>query len=392
MSATVAAALKKIAVALLSDNKTRHKIIVFILSCIAAVFMPIAVVLAAFSGEIEFTPEQLEEIAENIDVAEIAKLTQIQETLDEIESAMEDADMDDRYEEAQILYILALYEYQDEDDFVDRLVGCFEEDQTDQELIEAINDEFDCDIDPVDYLRVVTGMRRTTISTLGYWDTSTKNNRDLVFWAWEAYNDEWGYVWGTYGQLLTQGSFESLCALYPNNVENHHDFIQDNWVGRRTADCAGLIKGYLWFNPDTHQIEYGSNGFSDVDADTMYNNSAVNGTIDTIPETPGLGVWHEGHVGIYIGDGWVIQASGTETGVIKSRLEGSSFTNWFEIPGITYITEDDDSAEEITETAEDTASETILETTEATEETTAESTPTETEISSETTEIESLDG
>lgn len=373
MSVSAAAVIKKVAVAIVSDKKARNKIGIFILSVLVGLLMPIAALLAVFSGHLEFTDEMIAEVIDNLDENEIEKLQQVQDTLDAIEEAMRDAGMHSRYEEAQALYMFGLYEYQDEDDFVDRLVGCFEEDQTDYELIDEVNDEFDCDLDPVEYLRIITGIRSTTINTWGFMDPDTKNNADLVYWAWEAYNDGWGYVWGTYGLILTQDSFENLCEVYPNNVENHHDFIQENWVGRRTADCAGLIKGYLWFNPETHQIEYGSNGFTDLDADSMYNNSTVNGTIDTIPETPGLGVWHEGHVGIYIGDGYVIQASGTETGVIKTQLEGSTFTNWFEIPGITYLGEEEDEPEETT----DVTVETTVETTETTIETSAETTSAE---------------
>lgn len=369
MSATATAILKKVAVAVASDEKARKKIGIFILSILVGLLMPIAALLAVFSGSLNFDDDDLQAVIDNLDEEEVEKLEKVQETLDAIEEAMEDADMHSRYEEAQVLYMLALYDYQDEDDFVDRLVGCFEEDQTDYELVEAVNDEFDCDIDPTEYLNVITGMRSCTINTWGFWDLTTKNNLDLVFWAYEAYNDGWGYVWGTYGLILTQTSFENLCEVYPNNVENHHDFIQENWVGRRTADCAGLIKGYLWFNPDTHQIEYGYGGFTDVDADTMFNNSTVNGTIDTIPDIPGLGVWHEGHVGIYVGNGYVIQASGTETGVIKTQLEGSSFTNWFEIPGIEYNVEVEEETEETTETTVETTTETTEEVSETTEET-----------------------
>ena len=375
MSVSAAAVIKKVAVAILSDDKARKKIGIFILSVLVGLLMPIAAVLAVFSGSLDFDSDDLQEVIDNLDEEEIAKLQQVQDTLDAIEEAMRDADMHSRYEEAQVLYMFGLYEYQDEDDFVDRLVGCFEENQTDYELIDEVNDEFDCDLDPVEYLRIITGIRSTTINTFGFMDPETKNNIDLVYWAWEAYNDGWGYVWGTYGLILTQDSFENLCEVYPNNVENHHDFIQENWVGRRTADCAGLIKGYLWFNPESHQIEYGSNGFTDRDADTLYNDSTVNGTIDTIPETPGLGVWHEGHVGIYIGDGWVIQASGTETGVVKTRLEGSSFTNWFEIPGITYGLDEEEEIAETEETSEsitETAAETVPETTEAPTESTTD--------------------
>ena len=164
MSTTVAAALKKIAVALLTDKKTVKKLGIFILSVFVGLIMPIAALLGICSSRLEFTEDQFDAIIDSLDSDALVKIATIQETLDEIEDAMEDADMHSRYEEAQILYMMALYEYQDEDDFVDRLVVCFEEDQSDYELIEAVNDEFDCDIDPTDYLNVVTGMRRCTIS------------------------------------------------------------------------------------------------------------------------------------------------------------------------------------------------------------------------------------
>lgn len=336
MNITVAAALKKIAVALLSKRKVAKKVGIFILSITVAIFMPMGAVLALFEGKIEFSDEQISAIADTIDAEELAKLAKVQLTLDEIEEAMDDADVGDRYEEAEVLYILVLYKYQDEDDFVDRLVGCFEDDPSDRKLIKAINKEFGCDIDRKEYSKVIKGMKSSTISAFGYEDPYTKNNQDLVKWAWEAYDDGWGYVWGTYGQVLTQNSLDSLAEAYPNNVDNHYDYIKDTWLGRRTADCAGLIKGYLWFNPDTHQIEYGSNGFDDNDADSMYNNSTVNGTIDTLPDMPGLCLWKEGHVGIYVGDGYVIHASTTKSGVIKSEVKNTSFTNWFEVQGVNY--------------------------------------------------------
>ncbi len=38
-------------------------------------------------------------------------------------------------------------------------------------------------------------------------------------------------------------------------------------------------------------------------ANGMFENAKVKGTIDTIPEVPGLAVWSDGHIGIYIGNG-----------------------------------------------------------------------------------------
>lgn len=336
MSVTVAAALKKIAVALLSDEKARHKICIAVLTVFAGVFMPLAALLALFQSKVEFTPEMLEEIAADIDPEELEKLTKVQDTLDAIDEAMDNADMEGRTEEAEILYMLALYEYSDEDDFTQRLTGCFEDGQSDYDLIDKVNEEFGTDIDPAEYVTVISGIRSTTINPYIFTDPSTKNNLDLAAFAKEAYADDWGYVWGTYGTVLTQSGFEELCDSDPKHVGKYSDFIQENYIGRRTADCVGLIKAYLWYDPETKEIEYGYGNFQDFGANSMYKSSAESGPIDEMPDIPGLGVWHQGHVGIYIGDGYVIQAMGTKQGVVKTRLEGSSFTNWFKIPGITY--------------------------------------------------------
>ena len=84
----------------------------------------------------------------------------------------------------------------------------------------------------------------------------------------------------------------------------------------------------------------------DIGADAMYENASEKGTIDTIPEIPGLAVWHAGHIGIYIGNGQVIHASGTMTGVIQTPIESSGWTHWLKIPYINYIEETEEPYEE----------------------------------------------
>ena len=77
----------------------------------------------------------------------------------------------------------------------------------------------------------------------------------------------------------------------------------------------------------------------DIGADAMYANAIEKGTIDTIPEIPGLAVWHEGHIGIYVGNGEVIEAMGTRYGVVRTRLSERHWTHWLKIPYINYIEE-----------------------------------------------------
>ena len=167
-------------------------------------------------------------------------------------------------------------------------------------------------------------------------DPGTKNAADLAAYAVNAWQSGWGYVWGTYGTVLKESLFSYKLEQYPDAVGDYADFIQTHWLGRRTTDCVGLIKGYGWLDTDTMTIGYGTNGMPDIGANQMYYAAAVSGTIDTIPETPGLAVWCDGHIGVYIGNGEVIEAMGTKYGVVKTKLADRPWTHWLEVPYINY--------------------------------------------------------
>lgn len=165
---------------------------------------------------------------------------------------------------------------------------------------------------------------------------ASKNAADLVAYVTNAWQSGWGYVWGTYGQVLTPELFQYKLTQYPEGVGQYADFIRNNWLGKHTADCVGLIKGYGWLNTETMEIEYGTNGMPDIGANQMYYNATRKGTIDTIPDVPGLAVWKSGHIGVYVGNGQVIEAMGTKYGVVKTQLQGRGWTHWLEIPYINY--------------------------------------------------------
>lgn len=167
-------------------------------------------------------------------------------------------------------------------------------------------------------------------------DPATKNAADLVAYAVHAWESGWGYVWGTYGNVLTESLLAYKADQYPDGVGNHETFIRNNWLGGRTTDCVGLIKGYGWLDPDTLTIEYAINGMPDIGANQMYHSATVSGPIETMPDTPGLAVWFDGHIGIYIGDGQVIEASSTKKGVVKTQMDGRGWTHWLKIEYISY--------------------------------------------------------
>lgn len=123
-----------------------------------------------------------------------------------------------------------------------------------------------------------------------------------------------------------------------NLTNSEVNFIYETYGGKPAFDCIGLIKAYEWIDEDTGIIRYQSNGFRDVGADGMFRSAVIFGEISSIPDTPGLAVCMSGHIGIYIGNGEVIEAKSNHDGVVKTQLSEGSWTYWMQLPGITYLT------------------------------------------------------
>lgn len=136
--------------------------------------------------------------------------------------------------------------------------------------------------------------------------------RDLVNTAMQAYEENWGYIWGKSGQTWTQANQDA--ATRAMTVK-----YGQKWVGKRVADCSGL---FVWaFKQHGGKIYHGSN--------TIWNEYLV-------PETRGplAGVvkirygaavfqnvnGRRTHIGIYKGGGMVEEERGTQSGCILSPL------------------------------------------------------------------------
>lgn len=63
--------------------------------------------------------------------------------------------------------------------------------------------------------------------------------------------------------------------------------------------------------------------------------------IKTIPDVRGLAVWKSGHIGIYVGNGEVIEFRGVSYGCVKTKLSDPKrpWTHWGYIAGVDYADE-----------------------------------------------------
>lgn len=92
------------------------------------------------------------------------------------------------------------------------------------------------------------------------------------------------------------------------------------------CDCSGLIKGILWGYPD--KGKYGSNGVPDTNANTMINRYCTGVTSDMSKLRKGMAVWMSGHIGIYCGDGVVVESSPRwENGIQRTYPVGCPVAN-----------------------------------------------------------------
>ena len=166
----------------------------------------------------------------------------------------------------------------------------------------------------------------------------SKNNIELADFCRQMVGSV--YWFGTYGQIGNAKLLSECAKRYPNQyskkrIDTAHsrgDF------GKRVMDCSGLIKNYLMSKhgasmPPEYDAQY------DLSANSFHTKATEKGSISTMPEIIGLGLWKNNHVGVYIGGGKVIEAKGFDYGVIESDLGSTAFTEWFKIPFIEYVDE-----------------------------------------------------
>ncbi len=134
------------------------------------------------------------------------------------------------------------------------------------------------------------------------------------------------YVYGAKGQVLTQANFNYLQEKYRKYVPNS----DESKIGKVCVDCSGLISWY------TGKIK----GSSQFAAESKLQ------PINTISLAPiGAAVWRQGHIGVYIGNGEIIEARGSQFGTVRTKVGQRDFTHWFLLNDIEYVEEETEMVE-----------------------------------------------
>ena len=308
MSATVAVALKKVAIYILGDEKKRGKLFVLIGS-IAAGFLglmclPVAVLSSMGSLEIE-TPEVDRSMFTDsafmatLDEDQQSQIAEFQSQGEAIAAVMSAVGLPSETIKAQLIY----YSYFDENPLSDftEYASLFANANDDIALLESINATYGIEIPYDDFMRSYTWTMNATINEYMFTDSTTKNCTDMAAWAENAYVSGWGFKQGAIGN-------------------------RDDVDRIRYADNAGLMLGFLNYDP-TEKV------FSS-DYNTLV--FTEQGSLDTMPEVAGIGLFDGSQHGIYVGDGEVIYCSESVGYVTKDLVSNGGWVSWCTYEGVDY--------------------------------------------------------
>lgn len=321
MSAAVGAALKKIAVYILGDDKKRGKLFVAVGSIAAGVLglmcLPVAVLSSMGSMEVE--PPEIDKslfnesaIMASLDSEQQEQITDLQNQGQAIEDAMTGAGVRSQTIKAQLIYLSYFDEVQDFN--AESYAHLFATAPNDSDLIATINSTYGLEIDYNEFVRTYTFVMNSTINAFMFTDTGTKNCADLAAWADNAYISGWGYKSGAAGE-------------------------RDETVRIRYADNAGLMLGYLNYSPT-------DKAFGSDYSTLVYTEQ---GSLDTMPEVAGVGLFDGSQHGIYVGNGEVVFSSADCGYVTKEVVSNGSWTSWCTYEGIEYPQEVTDAIESLNE-------------------------------------------
>lgn len=133
-----------------------------------------------------------------------------------------------------------------------------------------------------------------------------------------------GYIWGATGQTLTEKSLQQLMARYPSHINEQ---VARRWLGKQVFDCASFVRLAM----SQVGIKMVSGASSQWKSDIW----EEKGTIDTLPRDKVCCLYRASananpmqHTGVYLGDGYEIDARGTKSGVVYGKISAYPWTHW----------------------------------------------------------------
>ena len=162
-------------------------------------------------------------------------------------------------------------------------------------------------------------------------------NSGLVAYCKQALLKKTAYMWGGIFRPITADYIAGRAKQYPDQYPASRQVKLTALIGKGYygVDCIGLVKSYYWGGVGSPKY----NGATDFGVGTMYKAAGIKGAISTFPKTEGLLVMTSdfGHVGVYVGNGKVIESTlgNRGDGVVQSDFSAVKWAYWCQCPCIT---------------------------------------------------------
>ena len=168
----------------------------------------------------------------------------------------------------------------------------------------------------------------------------TYTNSGLVKYCKEALKLKTVYMWGGLFREVNKSYINQLAGMYPEQYgeSRKNTLLGLCGKGYYGCDCVGLVKSYYFGGVGIANNAKGYVGAWDFGVGSMYNAAKVKGKISTMPKREGVLVMTSdfGHVGVYIGNGEVIECTLSKfgDGVVKTKFADRSWAWWCQCPVI----------------------------------------------------------
>lgn len=138
------------------------------------------------------------------------------------------------------------------------------------------------------------------------------------------------YVYGAKGAngTFTQAKLDMLVGMYPDVFTDTYIKKAKKFVGKVCCDCSGLISWYTGKVLGSSQLCHSAKEKKEINKNDL----------SDIPV--GSVLWKSGHVGVYVGDGYCVEARGIDYGCVKTKVKDRTFTHYLLFDYIDYSTEE----------------------------------------------------
>lgn len=161
--------------------------------------------------------------------------------------------------------------------------------------------------------------------------------KDLANYCKQIYSNRnmWAYWYGTYGNKCTLEKYKGKKRQYPAHYtdDRYEGYMLDIEQHRYCADCVGMIKSFFWTGGVYGgEPKYATNHCPDTSANGMISLCKTQGDIKSIPDIPGIVVWKNGHIGVYVGDGYTVEMKGFNYDCIRAKVSNGNWKKWGMLP------------------------------------------------------------